>query len=127
MNSTLKTIISVTLFTLILSSCNNKKQDYFYHVLLLEFTDNADVEQITKKMLQFENISTVKEVRLGKIKPSDRNKIQIFSHCLILKFENEKGLQEYIKDPIHEKFLKDHLADIVDIYTADFNSISLIE
>lgn len=94
---------------------------------MIEFSQNADVEQITNKMLNFKDISTVKEVRFGEIKPSERNKIQNFSHCLILKFENEVGLQEYIKDPYHEEFLKDHLKDIVDIYTADFNSISLIE
>ena len=127
MNSTLKTIFFVAFFTLILSSCNNNKQNYYYHVLLLEFNEGANVDQITKSMLKFKDISTVIEVNIGEIKSSKRNKIQNFSHCLVLKFENEKGLQDYIKDPIHEKFLKNHLSDIADIYTADFNSISIIE
>jgi len=127
MKTTFKTIILFSLFTLMASSSINKKQDYFYHVLMLEFSKNADIDQITKAMLKFEDIASVKEVRFGKINPNERNKNQNFTHCLVLKFENEKGLQDYIKDPYHQNFLKNHLADIADIYTADFNSISIKE
>ncbi|MCK5400006.1 MAG: Dabb family protein [Flavobacteriaceae bacterium] len=127
MHSTFKTIILFTLLTFILTSCKNKKQDYFYHVLMIEFSKDADIEQITKEILKFEDIPTVKEVRYGNIKPHNRNIIQNFSHCLILIFDNEKGLQEYLKDPYHEKIYEKHKPYIADIYTADFNSISLIE
>jgi hypothetical protein len=127
MKTTFKTIILFLLFTLMISSSINKKHDYYYHVLMLEFSKNADIDQITKKMIQFEDIPSVKEARVGKINANDRNKINNFTHCLILKFEDKKGLQDYIKHPYHQKFLKNHFAEIISIYTADFNSISMIE
>ncbi len=127
MQSILKTGLTVILLSLIAVSCTNKNEDNFYHVLLLEFSNYSDIDIITKDVLKFEEIASVKEISFGAIKPHQRNKIHNFSHCLILTFENEQNLQKYLKDPYHEEIAKKHKTWIANIYTADFNDISSID
>ena len=123
----LKTSLTVLLLCLLAVSCTNKNEDNFNHVLLLEFSKDSDIDIITKDVLKFEEIESVKQIRFGAIKPHQRNKIHNFSHCLILTFKNEQGLQEYLKDPYHEEIAEKHKTWIANIYMADFNDISSID
>lgn len=121
----------ITLFTLLLStitlSCNSEKQNSFYHVLMIEFSKEANINEITQEILLFKEIPSVVDVEFGKIEQTPKNKIQNFTYCLVLKFNNKQGLQEYLDAPYHQKIYKKHKPFIANIYTADFNPISLKE
>jgi len=127
MHSILKISLKVMLLIFLTVSCTHKNDANFYHVLLLEFSKDSDIDIITKDVLKFEEITSVKEISFGAIKPHQRNKIHNFSHCLILTFENERGLQDYLKDPFHEAIAEKHKTWITNIYTADFNPISSVD
>ena len=127
MRSIVNISLTVILFTLLTVSCTIKNDHNFYHVLLLEFSEDVDIKTITKYVLKFEEIASVKEISFGVIKPHQRNKMHNFSHCLILTFENEHGLQTYLKDPYHEKIAEKHKTWVENIYTADFSDISPVD
>jgi hypothetical protein len=108
-------------------ACTHKKPTYFYHVLLIEFTQDAPINQMTDEILQFKQIPSVIDVAFGKIKEHQRNTITNFTHCLILKFKDKQGLEAYLKAPYHVKIYEKHKSHIAAIQTADFNAISLTE
>lgn len=126
MKSTFKIIILLLFVSSLTVSCN-KKQDSFYHVLMIEFTQEANMVEITNEILGFKNIPSVLDLSFGKIQKNDKNKIGNFKYCLMMKFENKKGLDTYLKDPYHQKVYKKHKPLIADIYIADFNPYSLKE
>lgn len=127
MNKILLTTLYITFLITLATSCVNKDNKYFYHVLLVEYSKNANLEEITEEVLLFKKIPSVVDIEFGKIEKLERNKIQNFQYCLVLKFKNKKGLENYLLDPYHVKIYNKHKSKIVAIYTADFNTISLKE
>jgi len=126
----MKNILKLTLFLIItnslLSSCS-KEIPNFYHVLMIEFTPNANITKITREILLFKKIPSVIDLAFGEVKKNEKNKIQNFKYCLLLKFKDKEGLDNYLKDAYHQKIYKKHKPFIKTIYTVDFNAVSLKE
>jgi len=124
MKFTLKTIFLLLLITTFNTSCSTNKSE-FYHIMMLEYTESANMDEVTSEILAFGDIPSVLAISFGKIKKNQKNKINNFTYCLSLKFKDRKGMDAYFIDPYHQKIYKKHKPLIASIYTVDFNSISL--
>jgi len=124
----LKISIALTFITFIFGSCTKDKKDNLYHVLIMEYAKDAPpMDEVINEILHFKDIPSVIDVKIGLIKANKKNKLTNFSHCIVMTFENEEGLEAYLIDPYHEKIYAKHKPFIEAIYTADFNPLSLKE
>ncbi len=77
------------------------------HVTLMRFkpeADEADKARAMESGREFENISGVDVVARGEVVAGVRmgdGPSEAFTHCLILKIENEEALERYRQDPLH--------------------------
>jgi hypothetical protein len=122
----LKLSLVAFLFLCFTTSCD-RDQSYYYHVLLLDYSNEAPLDTITQDVLKFKEIPSVLDIKFGKIQPEERNKIHTFSYSLLLKFKNKQGFLNYLEHPYHKKIYKKHKPFIVNIYRSDFASVSLKE
>jgi Stress responsive A/B Barrel Domain len=105
----------------LLTSCNKPQEAEYYHVLLLEYTDDTPQAEITNDVLGFKEIPDVIDVAMGKIEPNPRNTFSNFNYSVVLTFKSKKGLDNYLNHPYHIKIYNKHKPYIKAIYTADFD------
>jgi hypothetical protein len=124
MKFTLKTVILTLFLTTSIISCNTK-QNEFYHIMMIEYKQNANMNEISAEVLGFKDIPSVLDFSFGEIEKNSKNKIQNFKYCLLLKFKDKESMDAYLIHPYHQEIYKKHKPFIADIYTVDFMPISL--
>ena len=112
------------LLTLFFSGCfsgfQNKKEDskILTHVVLCWLKDAGNSEQrdrIIKVTETFNDIPSVLDARAGGPIMSERSIVDdSFDVGIIVEVRDEKGLQEYIDHPIHQKAKKEILLPLVE-------------
>jgi len=99
-----------------LSACNSQqKADYnphmgmYRHVVIFKFKDDATRQQV----LEIENafrqltheIDTIRAFEWG-TNVSPENLADGFTHCFLVTFDSQAGLETYLPHPAHERFVK---------------------
>lgn len=79
------------------------------HVVMFKFKEGTTDEQITSIEKAFaelpSKIKTIKDYEWG-TNVSQENKNQGFTHCFIVTFDDQKGLDTYGPHPAHQAFVK---------------------
>lgn len=102
------------------SGFQNKKEDstILTHVVLCWLKDAGDSEQrdrIIKMTETFNDIPSVLNARAGGPIRSERSIVDdSFDVGIIVEVRDEKGLQEYINHPIHQKAKKEILLPVIE-------------
>lgn len=131
-------IIKLTIISLILSFTANAdhhaadkksettkttKTSPLRHVVLFKFKDTATKEQITTIEKAFaelpKKINTITGFEWG-TDISKENKSQGFTHCFIVTFKDQKGLDVYGPHQAHQAFVKLLLPSLDKVLVLDF-------
>lgn len=95
----------------------------FRHVVMFKFKDTATKEQIAAIEKAFsalpKKINTIKGYEWG-INVGKENKNQGFTHCFIVSFKNQKGLDVYTPHAAHQAFVKELLPILDKVLVLDF-------
>jgi hypothetical protein len=119
-----KYLLFLLVLPLFFSGCfsgfQNKKEDtkILTHVVLCWFKDSGNSEQrdrIIKMTETFNNIPSVLNARAGGPIRSERSIVDdSFDVGIIVEVRDEKGLQEYIDHPIHQKAKNEILLPVIE-------------
>ncbi|MEJ6571132.1 MAG: Dabb family protein [Akkermansiaceae bacterium] len=93
------------------------------HVVMFKFKDTATKEQIAAIEKGFsalpKKIETITGYEWG-TNVSKENKAQGFTHCFIVSFKNQKGLDVYTPHAAHQAFVKELLPILDKVLVLDF-------
>jgi hypothetical protein len=106
-----------------LADHHEKKNGSYRHVVCFKFKDDASKEQVTAIEKAFaelpKKIDTITDYEWG-TNVSPENHAQGFTHCFIVTFADQKGLEAYIPHDAHQAFVK-KLGPIIDkVFVIDF-------
>ncbi len=95
----------------------------FRHVVMFKFKDGATKEQVTAIETAFsalpKKINTITGYEWG-TNVGKENKNQGFTHCFIVTFKDQAGLDVYIPHPAHKKFVELLLPSLDKVLVFDF-------
>lgn len=95
----------------------------FHHVVCFKFKEEATAEQIAAIEKSFaalpSKIDTIKGLDWG-TDVSKEGRAKGFSHCFIVKFADQAGLDVYLPHEAHQAFVKELRPILDDVFVIDF-------
>jgi len=96
-----------------------------YHVVICWLKDSSTKQQLIKTTKELEKIEGVESIQIGSMLPSKRKIVDSsYDMGIIFHFKDEKAMQGYLSNPLHQKALKETLIPLSSkVIVYDFKSV----
>ena len=116
-------IVAATMSSTLADHHEKKKNAPYRHVVCFKFKDDATVDQVAaieKAFAQLpKKIDTITAYEWG-TNVSPENHAQGYTHCFIVSFADQKGLEVYIPHEAHKAFVEKLLPVLDKVFVIDF-------
>lgn len=122
---TLALILAASLASLLSLSADHheEKKAPFRHVVCFKFKEDATPAQITAIEKAFSalpsKIDAIKGYEWG-TNVSSENRAKGFTHCFVVTFADQSGLETYLPHQAHQAFVKELKPILDDVFVFDF-------
>lgn len=124
----LNVVLMVFSAMLLLTGCQNTKEEQMRHIVVFKYKPDATEEQIEKVTKAFgelkDKIPGIVSFEHG-INDSPENKNLAFTHVYLLTFEDAQARDTYLPHPEHKKFgqLLGELGILEDAFVVDYTPV----
>ncbi|MEM0969082.1 MAG: Dabb family protein [Verrucomicrobiota bacterium] len=122
--SFLFTGLAFWVLTLGVSQAEEGSEGVFRHVVLLKFTETATEEQIVEIETEFaklpDEIDTITGFEWGRTKTVEVDLAKGYTHCFLVTFADQAGLEAYLPHPAHKAFVAKLRPILEEVHVFDY-------